>query len=95
MMEWAYVLIRTGMKDLDTVNSVEPLTAEKIREILGGDYELIPITRGEVLAALIDRESLPPNSNYENNINGPVLLGKLAEGIFVGCFRVGYGPPPF
>jgi len=82
-MHWTYGIIRPG-KELDMVVSIGPLTPGRIRKILGGDYELVKIMRGEVLAARVDRAELEPNNYYQDNINGPVVLGKMDGEVFVG-----------
>ena len=86
-IRWSYAIARPSCP-LEMELSVGPISPERVRELLGGDYELIPLRDGTCLAALRDRFGLPSNNHYQHGINGPVLVGKMDGDQFVGALGV-------
>ena len=82
---WTYMVARVGREDLDCIRLVGPMPAEKIQEVLGGDYEFVTLWSDATVAALKERDHLPPNENCEGKVNGLVIVGKLRGDAFTGA----------
>jgi hypothetical protein len=80
-IQWTYVILPArGTMDVDLHRG--PMPEDRLRELLGGDYEFVQIADG-VIAVRKDREGLTPNDKYPA-IRGDVVLGKFDGGVFVG-----------
>jgi hypothetical protein len=86
---WSFALGHpiAGEAGLEFVQHAGPMPAERIRQLVGGDYELLPLRDSTCLALRTEREGLEPNPHYPG-LTGPILVGKLVGEDFVGVLGI-------
>lgn len=85
-IKWTYGFMKAD-GGMDVVFHVGPLPSANIAALLGGPYKLIPFQDGTVAAVRADSEGLPSNHHWPD-LKGDVVLGKVADGAFLGVLGV-------
>lgn len=89
-IRWSYAIAHAGLdKRLDMEFSDGPIPEARVREILGGAYDIQPLRDSTAIAYRHDQdESLEPNEHYPG-LRGTVLVGKMSGSVFVGAIGIG------
>ena len=87
-VRWTYGLMKAD-GGMDAIYSEGPIPSERLREVLGGEYEHVTFADETVVAIRKDREALPVNAHWRNPLlRGDVILGRMVEGQYVGMLGV-------